>query len=68
MVLATVFKKCNKATESDRVLGHLAGRGPSQLEPNVNSQSKTVFSVELCRGYPKLLVAFSTSFLFFIFQ
>jgi hypothetical protein len=23
----------------------------------VNSQSKTVFSVELCRGYPKLLVA-----------
>jgi hypothetical protein len=32
---------------------------------SVNSQSKTVFSVELCRGYPKLLVACSTSFLFF---
>ena len=35
-----------------------------ELEPNVNSQSKTVFSVELCRGYPKLLIACSTNFMF----
>jgi hypothetical protein len=37
-------------------------------ELSVNSQSKTVFSVELCRGHPKLLVACSTSFLFLYFN
>jgi len=58
------FSDCNKATESNKVLGHLTRRGPYQLEPNVNSQSKTVLSVKLCGGYPKLLVACSASFCF----
>jgi hypothetical protein len=37
------LKKCNKATESDRVLGHLAGRGPSQLEPMLTLKVKPSF-------------------------
>jgi hypothetical protein len=43
-------------------------RSHTPKKPSVNSQSKTVFSVELCRGYPKLLVACSTSFLFLYFN
>jgi hypothetical protein len=62
------FSDCNKATESSRVLGHLTGRCPSQLEPNVNSQSKTVLSVELCRGYPCYWSHAQASFVLFLVE
>jgi hypothetical protein len=46
----------------------LDNTGRQEAYSFVNSQSKTVFSVELCRGYPKLLVACSAKFSVFIVQ
>jgi hypothetical protein len=37
------FSDCNKATKSSQVLGHLAGRCPSQLEPMLTPKVKPFF-------------------------